>query len=632
MPRLSVALAILLLSAEVVHADDAMPKNVMEAVKAATVFVKVKTEGGSGSGSGFVVKTDADVAYVVTDHHVIEPKLVELLLVPDAPVPSPRRAGRHPRPPRPSTNLLPPGYAPRFIVHSFKDAAVTVVFSSGMPDEQAIAAKVLAVDPERDLALLKVSGVKKTPAPIDYLHVPELTETMPVCTFGFPFGDVLATNKHSPAITVGKASISSLRRDDAGELALVQIDGSLNPGNSGGPMVDVAGRLVGVAVATIRNSSGIGLAIPPQEVARMMQGRLGKVYLHASQDDRGAASVHVEASLIDPFHRIKSATLSYMNAAALSAAPEPRVALGTLSGCRTLPLKIQDQSAVGEIRLAQGVTRVEILCQAVCVNCDGEKSMTNSLTQTVALGAAKVADAADDRPAAGQPDVGGGNGLPAPRRTPPSTARRTRRGRLTEDDLADILSDLATGHADDAMLGLDTIKPQKPHPDVAKALEREMMEDGARNLRAHAARLLKTWGSTQNLPALKKAARDPEYYVRDVARQAIEQISGEKPQIDDLDLLVADLKSSDLGRRMNAMRELQKTKPQEPHPEVNKALETVLLEDGISNMRLDAAITLKLWGTRDDLPALKKALHDRESLVRERAQQAIKAIEADASN
>ena len=132
---------------------------------------------------------------------------------------------------------------------------------------------------------------------------------MPVCTFGFPFGDVLATSKHSPAITVGKASISSLRRDDAGEPALVQIDGSLNPGNSGGPMVDVAGRLVGVAVATIRNSSGIGLAVPGKEVVRMMQGRLGKVYLHASQDERGATTVHVEASLIDPFHRIKSATL-----------------------------------------------------------------------------------------------------------------------------------------------------------------------------------------------------------------------------------------------------------------------------------------------------------------------------------
>ncbi len=127
---------------------------------------------------------------------------------------------------------------------------------------------MLAADPEVDLAILKAADVKNLPAPINCSRDVELSETMPVYSFGFPFGEVLATSKGSPAITIGKASISSLRLDDAGELFLVQIDGALNPGNSGGPVINTRGRLVGVAVATIKNSSGIGLAIPCKEVPR----------------------------------------------------------------------------------------------------------------------------------------------------------------------------------------------------------------------------------------------------------------------------------------------------------------------------------------------------------------------------
>jgi hypothetical protein len=47
---------------------------------------------------------------------------------------------------------------------------------------------------------------------------------MPVGVFGFPFGEVLAAGKGNPAITIGKGSISSLRLDEQGNLARVQID------------------------------------------------------------------------------------------------------------------------------------------------------------------------------------------------------------------------------------------------------------------------------------------------------------------------------------------------------------------------------------------------------------------------
>ena len=84
--RFSISLAV------AAQADDAIPAATLATIKAATVFVKVEVEGMSGSGSGFVIKTDGNSAYIVTNHHVVEPKSVQVVMVRDA-VP-PRRIGR----------------------------------------------------------------------------------------------------------------------------------------------------------------------------------------------------------------------------------------------------------------------------------------------------------------------------------------------------------------------------------------------------------------------------------------------------------------------------------------------------------------------------------------------------------
>ena len=335
-----------------VRGEETIPPDVLAAIKKATVFVKVQVEGQAYSGSGFVVKVDDGAAYVVTNHHVIEPRLIEVVAQwrsgPRTPaVPHGPYGHGGPRPHVPSHPALP-SPTPRVVVRTLKNAEVTVVFRSGTPQEQSLRAEVLAADPEVDLAILKAADVKNLPAPIDCSRDVELSETMPVYSFGFPFGEVLATSKGSPAITIGKASISSLRLDDAGELFLVQIDGALNPGNSGGPVVDTRGRLVGVAVATIKNSSGIGLAIPCKKVPQMLVGRLGKPRLHFSQDAEGAATIQVEVNLVDPFHKIKSAALCYLSADKVAAKPKPADRLQALPGCHQVSLKIQDNVALGQ--------------------------------------------------------------------------------------------------------------------------------------------------------------------------------------------------------------------------------------------------------------------------------------------
>jgi hypothetical protein len=221
----------------------------LQELKAATVYIKNTTVNvGHATGSGFVVRAQGDTVWVVTNHHVIAP------LDPNE-VPG-RRAPSRPRGPlRPSAVEL------------------TAVFRSGTPEEQSVRAALVADDAKNDLAVLRVGGARNAPRPIDCKRTPKLVETMTIWAFGFPFGAALDPRKANPAITVTKGTVSSLRLDARGELSVVQIDGDLNPGNSGGPIVDETGALVGVAVAKVEDTR-IGFAVPVKVLNQLLDGRV----------------------------------------------------------------------------------------------------------------------------------------------------------------------------------------------------------------------------------------------------------------------------------------------------------------------------------------------------------------------
>jgi S1-C subfamily serine protease len=256
-----------------IRAEDSISPEAVTAVKKATTYLRVEGDGWTVSGSGFVVATDDKSALIATNYHVV---------VPTAP------AG--------SRSLTKP-------------VMITAVFDSGMSAERSAPATVAALDPELDLAVLRVAGFKESPRPVPYLDTPKPVETATVYSFGFPFGKALSTTKGNPAITVGKASVSSLRTGADGGLALIQIDGNLNPGNSGGPVVDEKGRLVGVAVATIKDGQGIGFVIPAADLSRVMAGRIGKVRVTPKKTD---GSAHIEADLVDPSKKIRQAVARYV--------------------------------------------------------------------------------------------------------------------------------------------------------------------------------------------------------------------------------------------------------------------------------------------------------------------------------
>ena len=87
---------------------------------------------------------------------------------------------------------------------------------------------------------------------------PALVETQDVFIFGYPLGENLGLN-----ISVNKSTVSSLRKDQTGAIEMVQVAGGMHPGNSGGPVTDKAGAVIGVSVAVILGTS-INFAIPAE--------------------------------------------------------------------------------------------------------------------------------------------------------------------------------------------------------------------------------------------------------------------------------------------------------------------------------------------------------------------------------
>ena len=177
--------------------------------------------GATGSGSGFVVSADG---LILTNNHVINGA-----------------------------------------------TAIRVTFEDG----RELAATVVATDAQHDLALVRVTATGLTPLALGDSGA--LTVGEVAIAIGSPLGTF------SDTITQG--IVSGLGRTiDVGETGtrrtthltgLIQTDAAINPGNSGGPLLDAAGKVIGIVTASASNSQGVGFAIPIAVALPLIRGAAG---------------------------------------------------------------------------------------------------------------------------------------------------------------------------------------------------------------------------------------------------------------------------------------------------------------------------------------------------------------------
>lgn len=180
-----------------------------------------------------------------------------------------QRQRPQPQQPQPEERTVPRGVGSGFFIsddgyimtnnHVVSDA--TDIFVT-LTDGREFKAKVIGTDERTDVALIKIEAKDMTPLVIG--DPKKLKKGQWVLAIGSPFG---------LDSTVTSGIVSAIGRDTGEYLPFIQTDVAVNPGNSGGPLINLAGEVVGINSQIISRSGGfmgISLAIPIDEAMRVV--------------------------------------------------------------------------------------------------------------------------------------------------------------------------------------------------------------------------------------------------------------------------------------------------------------------------------------------------------------------------
>lgn len=138
---------------------------------------------------------------------------------------------------------------------------VYIIFNDGKSYE----AQVAAVNQKDDLALLKISPSGSL-RPIEFADDVMIGET--VVSIGNPFG---LENSVSAGIISGTNRNFSSQMNQVIFDSLIQTDASINPGSSGGALLNLEGRLVGINLAVMQGAQSLGFAISVEKIKRLLK-------------------------------------------------------------------------------------------------------------------------------------------------------------------------------------------------------------------------------------------------------------------------------------------------------------------------------------------------------------------------
>jgi len=216
-----------------------------------------------------------------------------------------------------------------------------------MGDDQTFPVSVIGTAPGLDIALLKMpdSAPALPPAPLG--SVENLRVGQQVFAIGSPYGS---------KISISSGIISGLRREffaDDIERHLIQFDASVNPGQSGGPLIDSDGRAVGVIIAKIEDGESIGFATPIDRLVEVIPDLMQMG--HPFRAEIGIQGVDISAALATLFD-IEVSTGFLIEAVDPNSAAS---AAGLASGHRVVEMGSYVHTLGGDIILAANGINIE---------------------------------------------------------------------------------------------------------------------------------------------------------------------------------------------------------------------------------------------------------------------------------
>jgi serine protease Do len=302
-------------------------------VMPAVVFVEVSLESSrgflgdlqSGSGSGVII--DAKNGYVLTANHVVE-------------------------------------------------NAVRVVIK--LADGRKFEAEEVMNDPKTEIAIVKISPENLPAAALgdsDKMQVGDW-----VLAIGSPLGEILA-NSVSAGIVSAKGRRTGILRQDEGYEDFIQTDAAINMGNSGGPLVNIRGEVIGInsnIVSSSGMSAGLGFAVPSNLAKRTIEDLVSK-----GKVERGYLGV-IMANLSEAKQnypdKITTADIErggvYITETDIDG---PAHKDGTLAGDIIIGIDGKKISSIEELRKAVGLARPEQKIQLSIVRQGKEINLTVKL-------------------------------------------------------------------------------------------------------------------------------------------------------------------------------------------------------------------------------------------------------------